>query len=189
MYISCSTIGMVGAVAGGLAAYFNSPEIQQMGEVVRLGAAVGVGTGTGVASYLASRVCVELLEGFDGLAMGFALAASIYSGVQGHKISDLIAGNIVTEMTEQKELAEQKSSGNMGAPIIDILPSFPEGYPDFSPSPFDLPPGAEGQEPEIFDFVIPFPAPDEGMQPYDYIDPDLPRQWEAHNGRSAFKFG
>ncbi len=130
MEMKFTTIGLIGLAAGALASYFNSPEIAQAGELVRLAAAGGIGVGTGLASYFGARVSAELF-GSRGLPQFFtAIAAAAGLGYGGYAVSDIIAGNIITEMAEadQQEGAVIAPVRETGGALIAYTPETGGSY-------------------------------------------------------------
>ncbi len=92
-----TTIAMIGGVAGGLAGYFNSEDIQQAGELLRVGGASAMGVGSAAGAYLGVRVYSELFGSQGLFPMVFALATSAAVGYGGYEASEAIAGNVISE--------------------------------------------------------------------------------------------
>ena len=101
MTLRYSTIGMLGAAFGMAAAYKFAPEVFQYSEQVRLIGSAGIGAVTGAASYLGSRVSVELFGGNGYGKMALALAFAAGAGYAGYEFSREPAGNLIREWVVQ----------------------------------------------------------------------------------------
>lgn len=97
MTLRYSTIGMAGAAFGAAAAYKYAPEVFQHSEQIRLIGSAGIGAVTGAASYLGSRISVELFGGNGVGKMALAIAFAAGAGYAGYEFSKEPAGNLIRE--------------------------------------------------------------------------------------------